>query len=51
VSLTSPGDHHFIREDRDYFTRPPDCESDLHYGYRPFPYPHPMTQMDADAGQ
>jgi len=48
VSVTSPGDRYFIREGRDYFTRPPDRESDLHYGYQPFPYPHPMTQTGTE---
>ena len=48
ASVSSPGDRYFIREGRDYFTRPPDRESDLHYGYEPFPHPHPMTQTGAE---
>ncbi|MCK4282723.1 MAG: hypothetical protein KAX44_00275 [Candidatus Brocadiae bacterium] len=51
VSVNSAGDRYFIREGRDYFTRPPDRQGDLHYGYKPFTYPHPMTQMEAHAGR
>ena len=48
ASVTSPGDRYFIREGRDYFLRQPDRETDLHYGYKPFPYPHPMTVVERE---
>jgi len=48
--VRSGGDAYFIREDRDYFNRPPEQEGDLHYGYKPFTYPHPMTLMTPDDG-
>jgi hypothetical protein len=42
----SEGQRYYIQENRDYFNRAPDRETDVHYGYKPFTYPHPMTNMD-----
>jgi hypothetical protein len=45
-SVSAPGYAYFIRQDRDYFERPPDRPGDRHYGYLPFTYPHPLTTIE-----
>jgi hypothetical protein len=47
VEIYSGGDSYYIQEDRDYFSRAQNRETDYWYGYEPFTYPHPLTQIGA----
>lgn len=44
-SVSQDGSQFFIQKDRDYYDRAPNLSGDIWYGYTPFTYPHPLSQI------